>query len=129
MSQILGGVADMLATGLRELSYTAEIANALPTNLDRKVIVLGANFFNESELSKLPPGSIIFNVENSSSSFITPSYIRLLRKFIVWDYDRTNAEMMASIIVRPIHYLKMFYCESRSNNPSLKWPICSVAPE
>ena len=90
MSQILGVVADMLAAGLRELSYTAEIANALPTNLDHKIIVLGANLFNESELSTLPPESIIFNVENSSSSFITPSYIRLLRNFTVWDYNKSE---------------------------------------
>ena len=110
----------MLAGGLRELSYTAEIANALPTSLDRKIIILGANLFSESELSGLPPGSIIFNVENSSSSFITPSYIRLLRKFIVWDYDKTNAEMMASIIARPIHYLEMFYATELTRIPPVE---------
>jgi hypothetical protein len=109
MSQILGPVVDMLAAGLRELSCTVEITNALPTDLDYKVIVLGANFFDESELSNLPPGSIILNVENSSSSFVSVSYIRLLRKFVVWDYDRTNADTMASILVRPVHYLRMFY--------------------
>jgi len=120
MSQILGVVADMLAAGLRELSYTAEIANALPTNLDHKIIVLGANLFNESELSTLPPESIIFNVENSSSSFITPSYIRLLRNFTVWDYNKTNAEMIEFIIARPVYYLKMFYAVELARIPDLE---------
>ena len=120
MSQFLGGVADMLAAGLRELSYTAEIANALPTNLDHKIIVLGANLFDKSELSRLPPESIIFNVENSSSSFITPSYIRLLRNFAVWDYDKSNAETMEFIIARPIHYLRMFYAAELARIPDLE---------
>ena len=110
----------MLAAGLRELSYTAEIANALPTNLDHKIIVLGANLFDESELSRLPPELIIFNVENSSSSFITPSYIRLLRNFAVWDYDKSNAETMEFIIARPIHYLKMFYAAELARIPDLE---------
>ncbi len=120
MSQILGRVTDMLAAGLRELSCIVEITNALPTDLDRKVIVLGANLFDESELSKLPQGSIILNVENSSSSFVNASYIRLLRKFIVWDYDRTNAETMASILARPVHYFKMFYAAELARIPDAK---------
>jgi len=99
----------MLLYGLRELSFESEILSELPSDFADRAIVVGANLFKESDLAALPAGSIILNVENSSSQFMSKDYIRLLRRFVVWDYSAANAESLSRMISRPVHYLKMFY--------------------
>ncbi|SEE66394.1 hypothetical protein SAMN05444161_6599 [Rhizobiales bacterium GAS191] len=114
MVGILDGLVRMLIGGLREISIEPEIVNDLRPGLAGPVIVLGANLFGPSELDSLPRGSIIFNVENSSSAFLSAEYIRVLRKFAVWDFDQNNALDLARMLVRPVYYFRMFYIKPLS---------------
>ena len=86
----------MLAEGLREISIEPDIVPELPAGFSGKAIVLGANFYDPVELmDRLDLNSIILNVENSSSQFMTDNYIKILKKFRVFDYDKSNAAFLS----------------------------------
>ena len=87
MNKILGNIALMLVDGLTKLNVDCKIWSEEKIPEGVKAIVLGANFDASDELLKLSRNSIIFNVENASSIFITEDYIRALRNFHVWDYS------------------------------------------
>jgi hypothetical protein len=114
MLDILRNLVQMLIAGLREISIEPKIVSDLRPGLTEPVIVLGANFFGPSELECLPRGAIILNVENSSSAFLNAEYIRVLRRLSVWDFDRNNALELARMLVRPVHYFRMFYVSQLS---------------
>jgi SAM-dependent methyltransferase len=103
----------MLYEGLKDISIEPEISSEVPcANTNARVIVLGANSFDIEELSRLPSNSIIFNVENTSSSFFTDRYIQVLRGFTVWDFDQRNSIELSTILGTPVYYLPMFYVKS-----------------
>jgi hypothetical protein len=54
-------------------------------------IVLGANILAEWQTA-LPPQMILYNLEqiDAASTWITPSYLALLRRFSVWGYSARN---------------------------------------
>jgi SAM-dependent methyltransferase len=106
---ILHKLVVMLTEGLNEIGIESEIVHESRSILATRVIVLGANFFPTSEFDSLPRNTIIFNVENSSSQFMTNEYTRVLRRFTVWDYDQSNAADLAKRLVRPVHYFRMLY--------------------
>jgi hypothetical protein len=114
MIWVLKNLVQMLMDGLREISIEPDLMHELPPAFSGRAIILGANFFEYSALSVLRSDSIVLNVENSSSGFITEEYIRILRSFVVWDYDIMNAEDISRIISRPVIFLKMFYVEGLS---------------
>src|ERR1700730_11764543 len=93
MTQFLKSSVQMLSDGLREISIEPELIHELPPEFTGRAIVLGANFFSASALCALPYNSVIFNIENSDANFITSDYISLLRKYHVWDYNRSNAHL------------------------------------
>src|ERR1700730_16374033 len=119
MTQFLKTSVQMLSDGLREISIEPELIHELPPEFTGRAIVLGANFFSASALCALPYNSVIFNIENSDANFITSDYISLLRKYHVWDYNRSNAEALSQKISRPVHHLRMFYVESLSRIPDV----------
>ena len=114
MAGFLDALVQMLAEGLREISIVPDLIGNLPSEFTGRAIVLGANLYAPGELDALARNSIIFNVENSSSIFMTDEYRRILRDFLVWDFSESNRVDLEKILVRPIHYLKMFYVESLS---------------
>jgi SAM-dependent methyltransferase/tetratricopeptide (TPR) repeat protein len=111
MVEILDSLVLMLADGLREISMEPEVIHELPPGFSGRAIVLGANFFSTAELERLGPNSIVFNIENTTSQFLTDEYRQLLRKFRVWDFNESNAASLAETIQRPVHYLRTFYVE------------------
>jgi SAM-dependent methyltransferase len=113
MRSVLASLIEMLFSGLSELSFSpAIVGDSLSDWQVSRVIVLGANFFGGEQLNSLPRDSIIFNVENTSSSFFTEEYIKLLRKFTVWDFDLRNTLELSQLIVRPVRYVRLFYVNS-----------------
>lgn len=114
MAGFLDSLVQMLADGLREISIEPELIHELPPGFTGRAIVLGANLYGAAELDRLAHNSIIFNVENSTASFLTDEYRRLLRKFAVWDFSESNAADLAEMLVRPVHYFRMFYVERLS---------------
>lgn len=117
MTDVLRSVVQMLAEGLREIGIETEVVPGLASGFMGRAIVLGANFYTPSELEGIAENSIIFNVENTSSRFLTDEYRRLMRKFTIWDFSENNAAYLSRAIVRPVHYLKMFYVDRLSRIP------------
>ena len=108
MTEILGSLTRMLVDGAREFAIDTALTKVLPPGFAGRAIVLGANFFRMEELAGLTADSVIFNVENTSSVFMTGDYLHILRKFRVWDFDAKNAADLSRIIGKPVFYLKMF---------------------
>lgn len=126
MAGFLDSVAQMLFEGLKEVAIEPALWHSVPSGYEGGVIVLGANLFNPAELANLRSDAIIFNVENSASVFMTDAYLRLLRKFVVWDFSESNAAYISELLVRPIHYLKMFYVDGLSRIAPAEEPDIDV---
>src|SRR5437588_10968014 len=107
-------LVQMVSDGLHEIEVDHAVLHELPAAPAARAIILGANFFPAADLQALPSNSVILNIENSSSEFITRDYLLLLRKYHVWDYDRRNAEDLSQLIFRPVRQLKMFYVDGLS---------------
>jgi SAM-dependent methyltransferase len=114
MTVILNRVVEIFSNGLSSLGFEPIVSKELHPNSSGRAIVLGANFFSESELLPLTRDSVIFNVENVQSVFITDEYRRILRNFHVWDYSAANAAKLSHILERPVRYAKLFYVDQLS---------------
>jgi len=111
MVNVLASLVQMLAEGLREISIETDIVHKLPHGFSGQAIVLGANLFGEVDLTNLTASSIIFNVENHTSDWMSTSYTNLLRRFSVWDFSESNSRFLSEKIARPVHYFRMFYVQ------------------
>jgi glycosyltransferase involved in cell wall biosynthesis len=114
MKVFLDHVVEMLEDGLKELGFETVVASEPPPGFTGRAIILGANWFAESVLSPLARDSIIFNVENVESQFMTDEYRRLLKMFSVWDYNAANAARLSEILGEEVRYAKLFYVERLS---------------
>lgn len=117
MHLVLDKVVVMLEEGLRQLGCEPVIASAVSQDETGRTIILGANFFEPAELMKLPRDSIVFNVENNSSQFLTESYQAILTHFHVWDYSESNAIELSLTLDRPVKVLPFFYVPKLSRLP------------
>ncbi|WP_129468816.1 MULTISPECIES: glycosyltransferase family 1 protein [Mesorhizobium] len=109
MVKVLASLIQMLADGLREISIETDIVYELPHGFNGKAIVLGANLYGEIGLVYLPRNSVIFNVENYTSDWMSNEYTNILRRFSVWDFSESNSLFLSEIISRPVHYFRTFY--------------------
>ena len=109
MSEILGSLTRMLVDGARELGIDVTLTNSLPRGFAGRALVLGANCFRMEELAGLTADSVVFNVENTTSVFMTGDYLHILRKFRVWDFDAKNAADLSRIIGKPVFHMKVFF--------------------
>ncbi|UVK46589.1 glycosyltransferase [Mesorhizobium sp. AR07] len=109
MVKVLASLIQMLADGLREISIETDIVHELPQGFNGQAIVLGANLYGEVGLAHLPANSVIFNVENHTSDWMSSEYTNTLRRFSVWDFNESNSLFLSERISRPVHYFKMFY--------------------
>ena len=107
---VLDKVVSMLEGGLCEIDFRPVVVDS-PASLDAgaRAIVLGANHFSLSELMRLARNSIVLNVENVTSQFMTREYVAILQNFHVLDYSETNARALAELIGRPVRVMKFFY--------------------
>jgi SAM-dependent methyltransferase len=111
-------IVTMLMNGLRECDIETALAidRHVPSALvHSRAIILGGNLFSDLEKAELrrslARNSVLFNIENISSSFMDESYINLLREFQVWDYSRANARALSKRLNRDVHHFKLFYCK------------------
>ena len=84
-------IAETLQLGLQSLGHTARIEensfDSGSTNL-----VLGAHLLSPDENRMVPPGSIIYNLEQLSGSNLVPAYYELACQHQIWDYNQKNIE-------------------------------------
>jgi 2-polyprenyl-3-methyl-5-hydroxy-6-metoxy-1,4-benzoquinol methylase len=88
-SSAFSEVAETLVYGFRKLGHQAGV---LENTVDPKAtnIVLGAHLLNEDETKALPPGTIIYNLEQLGSSHLSPVYYGLAKRHQIWDYSPVN---------------------------------------
>ncbi len=83
---------------LAELGYQTEIITAGEKARGR-VIAFGANYDPEGRWVKLPPDSILINLEQLRSAgypwLRDNRYLEILRRHEVWDFSRTNVDYLA----------------------------------
>jgi len=97
-------VAETLQYGLRALGHGAgirdNVADASATN-----IFLGAHLLLPEQASMVPPGSILYNLEQLGGPNLPKCYYELACKRQIWDYSLQNIEKWKSLncSVIPVH--------------------------
>src|SRR5262245_16503890 len=89
-------VISSLFHALRSLGCSVDMQENEPI-LDGTNILFGAHLLPPARVSEIPPGSIIYNLEQISdqSPWVGPVYRTLLSRFTVWDYSRRNLAAIA----------------------------------
>jgi hypothetical protein len=82
-------IAETLQYGLRGMGHTARI---LENSVDSTAtnIILGAHRLTENEAKAIPPGSILYNLEQLGSAPLNDFYCALAGRYQVWDYSPLN---------------------------------------
>lgn len=91
-------IAETLCFGLRRLGCVAAIQeNRFAA--DATNIVLGANLIGEKMIDMIPANSILYNLEqiDPTSKWFAPTFQRLVREFVVWDYSARNIECIRQL--------------------------------
>ena len=85
-----------LQGGFRELGLQVPIVTQRD-QLRGRAIILGANLLPGMPGIKVPPKAILFNLEQITpgSDWLSPAYLKLLKRHTVWDYSTYNIEQLA----------------------------------
>ena len=80
-------------TAIQENRFAADACN----------IVLGANLIGEAQMGMIPPGTILYNLEqfDPASKWLQPTFFQLMQKFTVWDYSLRNIERLQQVGTGP----------------------------
>ena len=105
-------VALGLQGGFQALGIPAQII----TSKDRikgKTIVLGANLLPGMQGVVPPPKSILFNLEQITpgSSWLTPAYLKLLKRYQVWDYSQYNINQLGKLGISKVTHCPIGFSE------------------
>ncbi|MGH9104404.1 MAG: hypothetical protein ACRDZX_00935 [Acidimicrobiales bacterium] len=100
-------VAETVTHGLRALgAVVCSAVNRLAVPGPRPIL-FGANLLQPQEVDLLPPGTIVYNLEqiDESSSWCSPTYLEVLRRCEVWDYSARNIASLRrlGITSRAVH--------------------------
>jgi hypothetical protein len=92
-------IIEAVACGLRALGATvSEAVNQLVVP-GPQPIIFGANLLGDATVDVLPPGTIVYNLEqiDESSSWCSATYFRLLQSCQLWDYSARNIASLARL--------------------------------
>jgi SAM-dependent methyltransferase len=91
-SEAFREVAETLQFGLRSLGHTAEIREncfeASATN-----VILGAHLLSPAHVPIIPPGSIVYNLEQMGRGDLPRSSHELAARHQIWDYCQGNLDI------------------------------------
>jgi len=84
-------VAETLQFGLRRIGHAANIQDNIP---DRQAtnLFLGAHLLSPSQARMVPPGSVLYNLEQLGGPNLPQTYYDLACQHQVWDYSLQNIE-------------------------------------
>jgi SAM-dependent methyltransferase len=122
---IVDNVVTMFSIGFHQIGVDLSIIKGNGSHLDNnaRAIIFGGNFYTDHEMSqinsKLRRNSIVFNVENVSSDFMTDAYLSFLKQFHVWDYSAANTVALSKNLKRPVTHIELFYCQSLARIPEV----------
>ena len=97
-------IAETLQYGLAGLGHTARIQeNAVDSSATN--VILGAHLLSAEQMCSLPPGSIIYNLEQLEGAQLKPEYYDLATSHRIWDYDVKNLDTWRTRNCRynPVH--------------------------
>jgi len=103
-SEAFREVAETLQLGLTSLGHAAQIQENMfepaATN-----IFLGAHLLSPRQGLLVPPGSVIYNLEQLSGASLSPTYYELASLHQVWDYSLENIEKLKTMncAFLPVH--------------------------
>jgi SAM-dependent methyltransferase len=84
-------VAETLQFGLRSIGQSAEIQeNSIDASATN--ILLGAHLLSPEDATMVPPGSILYNLEQLGGPNLPKHFYELALRLQVWDYSRQNLE-------------------------------------
>jgi len=90
-SEAFRELAETLQLGLTSLGHTAQIQeNSFAPGVTN--IFLGAHLLSPQQASLVPPGSVIYNLEQLNGAHLAPTYYELASHHQVWDYSLENIE-------------------------------------
>lgn len=92
-------VAKGLSEAFAELGGSAPLTRSPNEWHGRVPIVFGGNLLDRLSASTLPPGSVIYNLEQAQngSAWMNETYLSLLRRFPVLDYSIRNRQALAGL--------------------------------
>ncbi len=92
-------VAEGLGEAFAELGGSAPLTRSPDEWRGRVPIIFGGNLLDRSTASMLPPGSVIYNLEQAQngSAWMNETYLSLLRRFPVLDYSIRNRQALAGL--------------------------------
>ena len=101
-SAALAEVVETVYYGLRALGYEADRCLNRVVAPGPQPVLFGAHLLGADDLPRVPPGTIIYNLEqiSPSSSWCSPPYLKLLKTCRVWDYSPRNIATLAQMGVR-----------------------------
>jgi hypothetical protein len=101
---VFAEIAETLVLGLQAIGHKASAAvnQFLPNALN---IVLGGGNIFAADIPRLPPRTIVYNLEQiDDTTFQTwPDLLPLLRRFEVWDFSERNIARLRGIAPRLFH--------------------------
>lgn len=109
MLDVLKHYRAMISDGLESLGYICNNVSYTKEIQGDKIIIIGANFFDSSDLFLLPETAIVINVENTDSGFFTADYIKILKRFTIFDYGPSNAKSLGMMIGKKVDHLSIFF--------------------
>lgn len=90
-------VAAMLVHGLRALGHTVECVDNILTPQTR-TILLGSHLLPQEALDRLPPDTILFNLEQVLDIPRLAPFLQVARRHRVWDYSPRNIAALTQIL-------------------------------
>jgi SAM-dependent methyltransferase len=97
-------VAETLQFGLRSIGHTAQIQenafDAATTN-----VLLGAHLLSPQQALAVPPGSILYNLEQLDGPTLSAQFYEAARRHQVWDYSLQNIKKWEGLncAYRPVY--------------------------
>lgn len=97
-SRCFEDLAFALQCAFRELGYKAPVVTR-PEETTGTVIVLGPHLLSRINQQSLPERMVLFNLEqvDLDSPWITPDYIELVKKHLLWDYSERNVAQWSDL--------------------------------
>ena len=102
-------LAQSISFAFAELGSSAPVVRDAAEWRGRIPIVFGANLLRLIGAPELPPGSIIFNLEQVGSVWFDDEYLELLSRYEVFDYSRRNLERLHRAGIKHARLLEVGY--------------------
>lgn len=96
-------IAETVMYGLRRLGHNV-ILSEHQIESDRRNIIIGFHVIQPENLPSLPPGTILYQLEQVEDTELKPIFHAIGDRFTVWDYSLRNIERLNAIgVTRKVH--------------------------